>query len=321
MVRLASSQAGVLEVTWDAPDEAPTDYRLSWTRTGEGFKAWTDSSGNAFPTTNSYTITGLDEGERYKVKVRARYAGSSGAWSEIVRAGVASAATDTPTPTETSTATPTETPQPTPTPTATATPTATPNDSNADTTPTPTATATPTAIPTPTPTATPSAFTSSGSGTLSDPYIVNNPTAVSAQSIVSYVADLNAHQSVHFRWDTGNRAGDWTITTDVSPTAHDFDLYGRDNRGSGWDNQDRSDDGDESITVDAPADGHIRLRVQNFDGGAPTDLTLSIEPPAAPISDPTDTPTPTATPTARRQQHRQRRPQPRLRPQPRRRRI
>ena len=115
----------MLEVTWDAPVEAPTDYRLSWTRTGEGFKAWTDSSGNAFPTTNSYTITGLDEGERYKVKVRARYAGSSGAWSEIVRAGVASAATDTPTPTETSTATPTDTPQPTPTPTATATPTPT----------------------------------------------------------------------------------------------------------------------------------------------------------------------------------------------------
>ena len=227
--------------------------------------------GQRLPTTNSYTITGLDEGERYKVKVRARYAGSSGAWSEIVRAGVASAATDTPTPTETSTATPTDTPQPTPTPTATATPTPT---ATPTTTPTPTATATPTAIPTPTPTATPSAFTSSGSGTFSNPYIVNNPTDVSAHSIRSYVADLNAHQSVHFRWDTGNRAGDWTITTDVSPTAHDFDLYGRDNRGSGWDDLDLSGDGDESITVDAPANGHIRLRVKNFDGGAPTDLTL-----------------------------------------------
>ena len=42
------------------------------------------------------------------------------------------------------------------------------------------------------------------------------------------------------------------------------------------------------------------LRVQNYDGGAPTDLKLSIEAPDAvdpPVSDPTDTPTATATPT------------------------
>ena len=64
------------------------------------------------------------------------------------------------------------------------------------------------------------------------------------------------------------------------------------------DDQDSSLDGDEEIAVDVLAGGHIVLRVLNSDGGAPTDLKLSIDPPAAPISDPTDTPTPTATATA-----------------------
>ena len=115
---------------------------------------------------------------------------------------------------------------------------------------------------------------------MSDPYIVNNPTDVSAQSILSYVSDLGARRSVHFRWDVGERAGTWTIRTDASPTSHDFDLFGRDDRGSSWDDQDLSSDGDESITVDVLAGGHIHLRVKNYDGGAPTDLTLSIEPAA-----------------------------------------
>ena len=117
---------------------------------------------------------------------------------------------------------------------------------------------------------------------------------MSAHSILGHASELNARDSVYLRWDVGDRAGTWTITTDASPTSHDFDLYGRDDRGSGWDDQDRSGDGDESITVDVLAGGHIVLRVQNYDGGAPTDLTLSIEAPAAvdpPVSDPTDTPT------------------------------
>ena len=179
-VRLASSQAGVLEVTWDAPDETPVDYRLSWARTGEGFKTWTDSTGNAFPTTNAYTIPGLDAGVRYKVKVRARYSDGSGDWSAIVRGDVASAATDTPTPTETSTATVTDTPEATATPTATPEATSTPTDTpeaTATPTDTPEATSTPTDTPeatatptdTPTATATPEGFTSSGSGTFIGP--------------------------------------------------------------------------------------------------------------------------------------------------------
>ena len=160
------------------------------------------------------------------------------------------------------------------------------------------------ATPTVTTTATSGEFTSGGSGTSSDPYIISAPTGVSAHSIRSYVASLRARQSVYFRWDAGDRAGSWTIRTDASPTGHDFDLYGRDDQGSGWDDQDRSTDGDERITVAAQADGQITIRVQNYDGGAPTDLTLTIEAPAAadapaatdtPTA--TDTPIPTATPT------------------------
>ena len=57
-VRLVSSQPGELEVSWDAPAETPRDYRISWARVGESFLTWTDLSGNAFPTSSSYTITG-----------------------------------------------------------------------------------------------------------------------------------------------------------------------------------------------------------------------------------------------------------------------
>ena len=88
-VRLVSNQPGVLEASWDVPSETPHDYRISWALVDENFKTWTDLSGNAFPTSPSYTITGLDHGVRYKVRVRARYNDSSGDWTEPVEAEVA----------------------------------------------------------------------------------------------------------------------------------------------------------------------------------------------------------------------------------------
>ena len=106
-------------MSWDAPTETPRDYRISWARVGDNFLTWTDTSSNAFPTSPSYTITGLDQGVRYKVRVRARYDGPPGSWSDIVEAVVASAAptaiptataTDTPAPTATATSTSTTTP-------------------------------------------------------------------------------------------------------------------------------------------------------------------------------------------------------------------
>ena len=78
---LSSTQPGTIDVGWEAPNEAPVDYRISWAKVGEPFPLWTDLSGNAFPTDTSHTITGLEEGETYKVKVRARYDGTAGDWS------------------------------------------------------------------------------------------------------------------------------------------------------------------------------------------------------------------------------------------------
>ena len=94
---LNSTLPGVIDATWDAPAEAPVDYRLSWAKVGDPFRTWTDLSGNAFPTDASHTITGLDENEAYKVIVRARYGGSAGAWSGEITITVAGSANSSPT--------------------------------------------------------------------------------------------------------------------------------------------------------------------------------------------------------------------------------
>ena len=78
-------------MSWDAPARATDrDYRLNWAPVDSEFPTWTDASGNAFPTGTSYTITGLQAGARYKVRVRVRYQGDSpGPWHDIVEADVA----------------------------------------------------------------------------------------------------------------------------------------------------------------------------------------------------------------------------------------
>ena len=121
---LTSNQPGVLLVTWDAPADTPDDYRVVWAKTGESFPPYTGNVGNAYPTSPPYSITGLEHGARYKVKVRARYAGRGAEWTDVVRATVmaAPAAIDTPLPTATNTPLPTATN--TPLPTATNTPAA-----------------------------------------------------------------------------------------------------------------------------------------------------------------------------------------------------
>ena len=86
---LSSTESGVIEAVWNAPGETPADYRISWAKTGESFRTWTDLTGNAFPTGTSHTISNLDEGDEYKVKVRARYGGSAGDWSDEVTVTVA----------------------------------------------------------------------------------------------------------------------------------------------------------------------------------------------------------------------------------------
>ncbi|MYH03561.1 MAG: BspA family leucine-rich repeat surface protein, partial [Cenarchaeum sp. SB0675_bin_21] len=88
---LSSTQPGTIQVDWSEPAEDPTNYRVSWAKVDERFPTLAASTGYAFPDSTSYTITGLEEGAEYKVKVRARYdSGGNGAWSDILTATVAS---------------------------------------------------------------------------------------------------------------------------------------------------------------------------------------------------------------------------------------
>ena len=90
---LTSDSPGVLDVSWDAPTgAAPTDYRVNWARSGEGYPSWTDDTANHQPTTTSQQLTDLDEDVEYKVRVRARYHDGadaenpwSGPWAEATR--------------------------------------------------------------------------------------------------------------------------------------------------------------------------------------------------------------------------------------------
>ena len=90
---LTSDTPGVLDVSWEAPTgAAPTDYRVNWARSDEGYPSWTDNTANLHPTTTSQQLTDLDEGVEYKVRVRARYHDGaraenpcSGPWAEATR--------------------------------------------------------------------------------------------------------------------------------------------------------------------------------------------------------------------------------------------
>ena len=90
-VRLTSNQPGVLEVSWDAPSQTPRDYRVNWAKVGENFPLIGDNIGKAFPTSPAYTISGLDKGVQYKVKIRACGSGErNGDWTEEYQADIAS---------------------------------------------------------------------------------------------------------------------------------------------------------------------------------------------------------------------------------------
>ena len=81
-ITLTSTTPGIIHASWERPAEDPTHYRISWAKAADPFLTYTDLSGNAFPTDPSHTISGLEEGEEYKVTVRARFNGDiAGPWS------------------------------------------------------------------------------------------------------------------------------------------------------------------------------------------------------------------------------------------------
>ncbi len=79
-----------ITATWDAvvaPSNSvevpPKDHRVRWKKTSDAsYPSWKDANGNAYPTSNSYTINDLECGISYSVEVRARFNGWSGDWTE-----------------------------------------------------------------------------------------------------------------------------------------------------------------------------------------------------------------------------------------------
>ena len=85
-LQATSNDDGDMVITWSAPSESPKDYRVAWAKADENYQSWKDSSGNAFPTDTTHTVTGPDAQAEYKIKVRARYnSGGPGPWSAELR--------------------------------------------------------------------------------------------------------------------------------------------------------------------------------------------------------------------------------------------
>ena len=90
----AGNAAGDLDITWDSHPQTSknlSDYRVTWTPYGEDFKSNDQTDWYAYPTTNQVTVTGLDAGATYQVRVRARYDdGKKSRWSDVItgQAGV-----------------------------------------------------------------------------------------------------------------------------------------------------------------------------------------------------------------------------------------
>ena len=70
---LTSVEPGQMVITCTAPEaDTADDYRATWTRRDQNWPSWRDEDRNAYPTTTTLTINGLDEGVAYKVRVCAR---------------------------------------------------------------------------------------------------------------------------------------------------------------------------------------------------------------------------------------------------------
>ena len=78
-ITLNSSQPGQLVITWQPPQQAPTDYRIRWTSTNRNWLSWKDDDeaqrANEYPLAGVTTLTlnDLTPGETYKVQMRSRY--------------------------------------------------------------------------------------------------------------------------------------------------------------------------------------------------------------------------------------------------------
>ena len=95
-ITLDSNEPGQLIINWQAPDAAPTDYRIMWANTNLRFLSYKNPNeserANEYPLAGVTTLTlnNLTPGDSYKVKIRSRYYNadrsvhkSSGPWTNL----------------------------------------------------------------------------------------------------------------------------------------------------------------------------------------------------------------------------------------------
>ena len=72
---LSSDAPGTLTVSWDTASPTPTDYRIDWAKSDEGYTSWKVNRGHVYPdaTATTATITDLSHDTEYKIRMRARY--------------------------------------------------------------------------------------------------------------------------------------------------------------------------------------------------------------------------------------------------------
>ena len=96
-INLDSDEPGQLTITWQAPQAAPTDYRIRWANADLGWPSWKADNeaqrGNEYPlaSVTSLTLSGLTPGDDYKVQIRSRYYNAdrtvhqrSGPWTNVI---------------------------------------------------------------------------------------------------------------------------------------------------------------------------------------------------------------------------------------------
>ena len=74
---VSSPNPGQLLITWDSPEEVPTDYRVRWAPSNQDYLSYSEDNtserGSAYPEALTFTVDNLPAGIEYKVQVRARY--------------------------------------------------------------------------------------------------------------------------------------------------------------------------------------------------------------------------------------------------------
>ena len=68
---LTSDAPGTLTVSWDTASPTPTDYRVDWAKSDEGYTSWKVNRGHVYPaeTATTVTITDLSHDTEYKIRM------------------------------------------------------------------------------------------------------------------------------------------------------------------------------------------------------------------------------------------------------------